>query len=44
MRPALDEQAQNAAYEAASYMKNRLATKHGIDTSDVDLDGGDDDE
>jgi HK97 gp10 family phage protein len=35
MRPALDGQAQSAVIAAAEYMKKRLATKHGIDTSDV---------
>ncbi len=39
MRPALDSQAQNAVVAAAEYMKKRLATKHGIDTSGVMIEG-----
>lgn len=39
LRPALDQQASAAVVAAAEYMKNRLATKHGIDTSDVVIDG-----
>ena len=39
MRPALDSQAQNAVVAAAEYMKDRLATKHGIDTSDILIEG-----
>lgn len=39
MRPALDSQATAAVNAAAEYMKNRLATKHGLDTSGVVLDG-----
>lgn len=35
MRPALDAEAARAIVAAAEYMKKRLATKEGIDTSDV---------
>ncbi len=37
MRPALDGQAQAAVLAAANYMKTRLQTKHGLDTSDVEI-------
>lgn len=37
MRPALDSQAGAAVVAAAEYMKIRLATKNGLDTSDVDV-------
>ena len=37
MRPALDSQAQNAVVAAAEYMKKRLATKHGLDTADINF-------
>mgnify|MGYP003394070328 CR=1 FL=1 len=39
MRPALDGQAQNAVIAAAEYMKNRLATKEGLDTADILVEG-----
>ena len=39
MRPALDSQAQPAVVAAAEYMKNRLATKEGLDTSAVLIEG-----
>jgi len=39
MRPALDGQAQNAVIAAAEYMKRRLATKEGLDTSDIVIEG-----
>lgn len=39
LRPALDSQAQNAVVAAAEYMKNRLADKNGLDTSDVLIEG-----
>jgi HK97 gp10 family phage protein len=39
MRPALDQQAQNAVIAAAEYMKKRLATKEGLDTSHVTIEG-----
>lgn len=37
MRPALDQQSQAAVVAAAEYMKKRLASKHGLDTADVDV-------
>lgn len=37
MRPALDTRASDATMAAAQYMKERLATKHGMDTSDVEI-------
>lgn len=37
MRPALDSQAGAAVVAAAEYTKKRLATKHGLDTSDVEI-------
>lgn len=37
MRPALDTQAGAAVVAAAEYMKKRLATKHGLDTQDVEI-------
>lgn len=39
MRPALDSQAVAAVNAAAKYMRDRLASKHGLDTSDVILEG-----
>lgn len=39
MRPALDSQAQNAVIAAAEYMKKRLATKEGLDTADIVIEG-----
>lgn len=39
MRPALDGQASAAVIAAAQYMRQRLATKHGLDTAEVRLDG-----
>jgi HK97 gp10 family phage protein len=39
MRPALDGQAQNAVIAAGEYIKNRLATKEGLDTSAVLIEG-----
>lgn len=35
IRPSFDAQAQNAVVAAAEYMKARLATKEGLDTSEV---------
>lgn len=35
MRPALDSQAQSAVIAAAEYMKKRLSTKHGLNTSEL---------
>lgn len=37
MRPALEKRAQEAVLAAANYMKQRLATKHGLDTSGVEV-------
>ena len=37
MRPALDSQAHAAAIAVGEYIKNRLATKHGLDTADVTI-------
>ncbi len=39
MRPALDSQAQNAVIAAAEYMRNRLATKEGLDTAGIVIEG-----
>ena len=39
MRPALDSQAQAAVIASAEYMKNRLATKEGLDTADILIEG-----
>lgn len=39
MRPALDGQAQAAVVAAAEYMKLRLATKHGLDTAHITIEG-----
>lgn len=39
MRPALDSQATNAVIAAAEYMRQRLATKHGLDTADIAIEG-----
>lgn len=39
LRPALDAQASTAVVAAAEYMKARLATKHGLDTSAVMIEG-----
>lgn len=37
MRPALNSNAQEATMAAARYIKRRLATKHGLDTSGVEV-------
>lgn len=37
MRPALDSKAGAAVNASANYMKNRLATKHGINTSHIEI-------
>lgn len=37
MRPALEAQATAAVLGAANYMKKRLATKNGLDTSGVEI-------
>lgn len=39
LRPALDRQAQAAVIAAAEYIKERLATKQGLDTSAVLIEG-----
>jgi hypothetical protein len=39
MRPALDANATAAVQASAEYMRTRLATKHGLDTSGVVLEG-----
>ena len=39
LRPALDGQAQNAVIAVAEYIKKRLATREGIDTADVKIEG-----
>lgn len=37
MRPALDNGANTAVVAAGEYIKKRLATKHGLDTTDVNI-------
>lgn len=37
MRPALDAQAGNAVIATAEHIKKRLATKHGLDTADIEI-------
>ena len=37
LRPALDTQAGAAVVAAGNYIKNRLATKHGLDTADIEI-------
>ena len=37
LRPAMDARATDAVVAAAEYIKNRLATKHGIDTADITI-------
>jgi HK97 gp10 family phage protein len=37
LRPALDTQASAAVVAAGSYMRDRLATKHGLDTADIEI-------
>lgn len=39
MRAALDSQAQNAVVAAGEYIKKRLATKEGLDTADIVIEG-----
>ncbi len=39
MRPALDARAQDAVVAAGNYIKDRLSTKEGLDTSDVMIEG-----
>lgn len=40
MRPAIDQNAQAALMAVGNYVKARLANRHGLDTSDVVLEGG----
>lgn len=37
MRPALDSQAEAAIVATGEYIKKRLATKHGLNTADIDI-------
>lgn len=37
MRPALDAQSGAAIVAAGEYIKKRLATKHGLDTADIEI-------
>lgn len=37
LRPALDSQSQAALVAVGNAIKKRLATKHGLDTSDVEV-------
>jgi hypothetical protein len=37
LRPALDAKAAEATVAAGNYIKYRLATKNGLDTSDVSV-------
>ena len=37
MRPALDGQAENAIIAAGEYIKKRLATKHGLNTAEIEI-------
>lgn len=39
LRPALDGQARNAIMATAEYIKQRLATRHGLDTSGIEIGG-----
>lgn len=39
LRPALDQQASAAVVAAAEYMKERLSTKHGLDTAHITIEG-----
>jgi len=41
LRRALDQEAQNAVIAAAEYMRNRLATKEGLNTADIVIAGED---
>lgn len=40
MRPALDMRAGAAVVAVGEYVKKRLATKHGLDTSDIEIEEG----
>lgn len=37
MRPSLDANSQTAVLATAEYIKKRLATKHGLDTADIEI-------
>lgn len=37
MRVALDQEARNAVIATGEYIKKRLATKHGLDTADIEI-------
>lgn len=37
MRPALDSKADDAILAAGNYVKNRLASKQGLDTADIEI-------
>lgn len=39
LRPAVDKQGSAAVVAVAEYVKNRLATKHGIDTAGILIEG-----
>lgn len=39
MRPALDTRTRQAMVAVGEYIKNRLATKHGLDTAGIAIDG-----
>lgn len=39
LRPALDSRAQEAVVAAGNYIKKRLATKHGLDTAGITIEG-----
>lgn len=39
MRPAMDTQASAALVAVGNYIKNRLATKHGLDTAHIMVEG-----
>lgn len=40
LRPAMDAKTREAVVAAGNYIKKRLATKHGLDTADIDIGGG----
>lgn len=44
MRPALDAKASEAVIAAGEYIKQRLSTKHGLNTADIILEEIEDDE
>jgi HK97 gp10 family phage protein len=37
MRPALDSEANSALFAVGDYIKNRLATRHGLYTADINI-------